>query len=435
MHRRNSKTFNILYVVIVIFVLIRAYYDYFVFLEMISLKSLTLVRSPLHSSSSFHSVLQNENEKKRLQFEKSIHCIDNYLIENENRKKNAVLLIKSAINFETNKVEREIEEHYKFLLNHTARMRREHPHKINGIRGEWLEQHWIKQFSQLPLSEFGGYVPLFVQWADYYVHYSNHYNEKILDKIVPVLRKDVLYVTVSSADPGILGLSVKYSLENISNVLVFSAGGVGHIPIPLLGVTQDFDTEFHEEIINKKINFETMFESGYFLHHQSFAGWLRNIRHEMNRIATNYSSINPSFVYLRYYGANWTEVLKRTMINLTPRGFGRTSFRLSEVIQKGYLFLNIYSDVEWTAYDNSPCSITNLGFSINISEYSNWLEGKKWNLHSKEYLKKKQQIFHCRNSHYTYEGVMNQIKSYLKNDFPTSLTCKYNQTTWKQERN
>lgn len=52
----------------------------------------------------------------------------------------------------------------------------------------------------------------------------------LAEKLTSWLRKDVIYLVVSQDDQGI-GSALAASFPNI---LVFSAGGFGHIPIPLI---------------------------------------------------------------------------------------------------------------------------------------------------------------------------------------------------------
>lgn len=410
-------------VFIVLFVVIKIIYEYNVVVDW------NYNRNIKQPNNNVAVLLQLQQQN----FERSVNCIARNI--KNNSSKASFLLLKSAINFKTNQTVKDVEDHYLELLNKTQRLRSEHSHRINGIRGDWLEQHWIR-LCKFPLLSFGGFVPIFVQWADFYVHYHDaKYDYRLLDKLVPLLRKDVVYVTVSSSAAGILGHSEKYSIENdLWNVLVLSAGGVGHVPIPLLGVDQRFDTELNEKIMKmnsqeKKTRGKLMMDQGVFHYTQSFVGWIRNIRNEMNQLTlafANNSITNKdkSFSYLRYYGENWTSVLEKTMINLAPRGYGRTSFRVAEIIQRGYLFLYIYSDLSWSVYDGSNCSYESIGYSVNISDYSSWLTTRQWNLTVEEYLEKKKRIVACRDSHYTYDGVMNQIWLFLNEPRKSDLVCK-----------
>ena len=104
--------------------------------------------------------------------------------------------------------------------------------------GLWIENLFIQHFIDKPFSTFNGIIPIFVQWSDYHLDYrasikSKYGREKteqeLYQPITAKIRKNVLYVIVSQANYGI-----KFFTLNYPNVLIFSAGGEGDIPIPLI---------------------------------------------------------------------------------------------------------------------------------------------------------------------------------------------------------
>ena len=80
-------------------------------------------------------------------------------------------------------------------------------------------------------------IPIFVQWSDYHLNYRSGISKPQREKtemelykpISDKFRKNVLYVVISQANYGIDFLRLNYP-----NVLIFSAGGEGDIPIPLI---------------------------------------------------------------------------------------------------------------------------------------------------------------------------------------------------------
>ena len=58
----------------------------------------------------------------------------------------------------------------------------------------------------------------------------------------------------------------------------------------------------------------------------------------------------------------WMDDISNTKFNLCPRGFGRTSYRMSEVIQMGRLPVYMFDDVPWLPYIGTNASIVNLGW-------------------------------------------------------------------------
>ena len=123
----------------------------------------------------------------------------------------------------------------------------------SGYCGMQVEDLWITTFGgraglshRLGLSNasapvgalratFGPYVPLFLPWnaLERQAWGSGHrYPRGLLEAVERTLRTDVLYVTVSQSDMGLFGGT---ALEGaFRNVLVLSAGGFGHVPLPLL---------------------------------------------------------------------------------------------------------------------------------------------------------------------------------------------------------
>lgn len=109
-------------------------------------------------------------------------------------------------------------------------------HSQAGYSGPWIENHFISHFIQKPLDYFHGMVPLFVQFVDMHV---NDFRTKVrpnptfkeaTNELIGLLRDDIVYVTVSQDDQGISSAL----LQAKPNILVLSAGGYGHIPIPLI---------------------------------------------------------------------------------------------------------------------------------------------------------------------------------------------------------
>ena len=183
---------------------------------------------------------------------------------------------------------KQLEQHYADLMDATEKYRRLPVHSKPDYNGMWIENHFIATFKDRPLSAFGGLVPLFVQWVDYalvlkdgnlrcglqlyrahscsshfqFIHRERHNITKVqyepghplyayeqpplppspscltppsscrhgtFRDFYDLLRRDVLYFTVSQDNHGITALSRRFR-----NILVFSAGGEGHVPLPLI---------------------------------------------------------------------------------------------------------------------------------------------------------------------------------------------------------
>ena len=102
--------------------------------------------------------------------------------------------------------------------------------------GPWIENIWIDHFMKKPLSYFSGMIPIFIQWTDIHVNFFAGNNASVPaygtlhENIVKLLRDDVIYVMITQDDEG-FGSRVANPRPNILSI---SAGGFGHIAIPLI---------------------------------------------------------------------------------------------------------------------------------------------------------------------------------------------------------
>ena len=149
------------------------------------------------------------------------------------------------------------------------------------------------------------------------------------EAISKILRDDVIYVTVVQDDEGLTS-----KLANLKpNILTLSAGGYGHIAVPLI------KGELRYNVPHK------------FSHDLSFLG---TVDHGFARssMLAKFENCSSQF-QMNYVGGTsnmWRKVIEVTKFNLAPRGFGRTSFRLAEIVQLGRIPVYLYDDYEWLPY-------------------------------------------------------------------------------------
>ena len=314
----------------------------------------------------------------------------------------------------------ELQAHFEDILNATSHLRFFPASKYASYSGPWIEDMWIKQFCcSRHVSEFGGLVPLFIQWNDLSKKRGDQGYANLTMELLSKLRKDVIYVTVSQNDDGIHP-SARYGFraQDTYNVLVLSAGGFGHIPLPLL--------------IREQLWVARNKSAQYLI---TFAGSIRRlsyVRKGMSR-ALKDRNLNCSFPRKVYQGANWAQAMRDSMLNLAPRGFGRTSFRLYEAIQMGLIPIYLWDDDEWLPYRNSPASVKNFGFSIHIDSFRGWLESICQNLaKDKNYLRLDERtalMKRYRDSYYTFEAVLQQLEYFFRNDCRSDLVCQRHPAT------
>ena len=102
-----------------------------------------------------------------------------------------------------------------------------------------------------------------------------------------------------------------------------------------------------------------------------------------------------------------------TKVNFAPRGFGRSSYRLSEIIQVGRIPMYLFSDYNWAPYQRTNISIDNFGYIIkNGSNAVNSIVDIIENLQEDDYNSKMKKLKNAR-EYYTYAGVIKQIEKFI----------------------
>jgi hypothetical protein len=266
--------------------------------------------------------------------------------------------------------------------------------------GPWIENHWIKHFnetafdSSLHLADtFGPYIPLLIPWVDIWFSGGSRpkFPQEFVKLVESLLRPDVLYITVSQNDGG---LAQNDGLRKLENVLVLSSGGIGHVPIPLL---KQEESRLEHDVPMK--------DRKWLL---SFAGTLTNgpIRKQMHE----YLEGKANETYTFYAGDDWRSVMKDSCVSLAPRGTGRTSYRLMEILQAGFIPVHIYSDIPWVPY---PKIFSNLGFSASIDNLPELLDILR-KMTVEDFEQREVTIESYRESHLSVKGIMEQIGLFMK---------------------
>lgn len=305
----------------------------------------------------------------------------------------------------------EAKQHFLDILHKTEHLRKCPHHSYHGYFGPRIENHWINYFlSKLELSNYnleeyfpGGVIPLFIQWVD-----CGHkkMTSEINHTLATLIRPDYLYVTVSQGAEG-LYLWKHYNAYP-ENVFVFSAGGHGHTPIPLLnGEKMSVLAEcggFNQTKCHYFTSFTGSFTTG-------------NFRKKYETVMRSFK-ISPASPYSKVLVARsspeWEGIMESSVVAMAPRGFGRTSFRLYEAIQKGVLPLHIFDDFEWLPYLGSGKEVHKFGYSVNINELVPVLQKLALDLKPSSVTERRNLMKSLRMSHYSYVGVINQISLYLK---------------------
>ena len=311
----------------------------------------------------------------------------------------------------------DLKSHYLEMLEITASLRGVEMSIYADYAGPWIENHWIASFCcDKAIESFGGLVPLFIQWTDVErIRGSKWLHDEDGKRFTSALRRDVIYVTVSQHDNGITpprrwGFQPDFTW----NILVMSAGGFGHIPLPL--IAKELDP------LPITPNPPNLFVFAGRFHH------FTDVRKRM-RQAIEDESQNFRFSHWLYSsGPKWKEVMASGKLSLAPRGYGRTSFRLVESMHMGLVPVYVYDDDEWLPYKYSDADLRLLGFSIQIDSFRSWVRriGNKLE-EDPDYLKldeRRAALARVRGSHYSYAGVMRQIKYFFSDSPLSDLHCQ-----------
>eukprot|EP00039_Didymoeca_costata_P024970 m.12001 g.12001 ORF g.12001 m.12001 type:complete len:667 (+) comp4568_c0_seq1:300-2300(+) len=298
-------------------------------------------------------------------------------------------------------------EHYHDIHNSLKRFYENvGPHCYAKYCGPWIENFFIRTFK--PRAEngtlqdtFGPFIPILIPWTDILQHGKGKYDKAFTDVLANKLRDNVAYITVSQNDRGL-----QWNAPN--NLIVMSAGGYGHIPVPLI-------MSVHEplQLDCKHDTYDTFI---------SYVGGLNHAPHNMrNRmhaaIERSAKALGVSYKY--FYGKDWMTVMDNSAFSLAPRGYGRTAFHLIEILQRGLIPIHVFLDIPWVPYSDL---FESFGFTTNLQDIPALLE-KLTAMTWKERLAMLKRIRHYRQTHFLPDGIMDQIKRFFKGNC-SDLVCQ-----------
>jgi hypothetical protein len=217
------------------------------------------------------------------------------------------------------------------------------------------------------------------------------------------LKPNYIYVTVSHNDDGIDGANNGSDLPK--NLLIFSQGGKGHIPLllwlsPLNSSQYPIPASYRDDIVFMG---------------SELTSWVRKPAIELIR---------------RYFGdrafvgesPKWAQVYASSKFILTPRGYGRNSYRLGEVLQMGMLPVYVYDDFVWLPYYDT-INWSSFAFVLKSKEVGGALPRIK-NVTVEEAREMRMRVRRLYETHFSPAAVMHQILDFLHFGFAKSdLRC------------
>lgn len=355
----------------------------------------------------------------------------------------------------------ELEAHYREMLVTTAAIRGIQPHNWAGYGGPWIENVFIAWAERANFSVFDTFyplVPLFVQSVDAcllsccngmagYPQADSAPAKALLNLLRTGLRRDVMYVMIVQSDNG-FGLCPDFPPEEdcaARNVLVLGSGGWGNVPLPLIKgfVAAESDTPP---------------SAGADYNRSSLLSFVGTDTHHARAVARDRLSaaLPGEGQFLLYNGGDWKAVVRDSALSLCPRGFGRTAFRMSELVQLGVPQLYVYDDISWAPYwdpqqpEGRPgrtdvWGANGLGVMSSLDGLAAAADrlcgdmlapgaapcaegarpaGPPFTVHANSRVARMAaRAGELAASHFTYEGVMQRIFEYLETPWDADLVC------------
>lgn len=301
--------------------------------------------------------------------------------------------------------------HYEYIsekINKSIR-NRFRQHSWMGYNGPWIEDLWMDMRNE-PFETFGPFVPLFVPWVGMWIINMGYYMMQYR-RILALLQPDFLYVTVNFNDDGVDGRDRSKTLLP-PNVLVISGGGNGHIPAFIyLNKTKPSDFP-----IATSYKYDMMFVGGI----------THPVRPQLIENYTNYLGD-------RFYnaeGKDWRELYPLSKFIAAPRGYGRNSYRMTEILLSGFVPVYIYSDIVWLPYYDS-LDWNSFSIVTHISKLNETVDRIR-NTTPEEVARMRRKIASLYDTHFTEAAMFNHIRLLLTGGFEKSdLRC----STFSSKRN
>ena len=300
------------------------------------------------------------------------------------------------------------------------------------MENQWIETHFMSQNrsgkkSRKRLAEdFGPFVPIFMPWTDLLNADSLEY-DKMIHTLRKSLRPDVAYITISQFWSGLVGRQYELSdqreiMKTIPNVLVVSAAGYGHVPIPhILRELKFLDGSVIKPMVKRDLLVS------FFGNHRTDRHRLRSrmeetVKKEAKTLGVKVDMHENS----REESDVWQRIAANSKVSLCPRGWGRTSYHLYEILHLGLIPIHVYYDMPWLPY---PDLYHKIGFSTDLDGLPKLL--KKINdMDLQELERMEERIRSLKATHFTHEGVLNQISRFMKNG-GSDLQCQKLPETWQ----
>lgn len=302
----------------------------------------------------------------------------------------------------TKEAKAHFDEIHNFLKSNYSNFRRP---KYFTCKGPFLENEFIKRFQKKPLSYFSPFIPIFFPWFTVYKNLLRQYPIHT-KKILNLLKPNYLYFVLSESDFGFTGNN-NFLQSLPSNVIVFSAAGMGHVAIPWIQCKQ-------KPLKQKNIE-----------HFLSFSGNPRSSV-ERKQILNVVRAVFGSDFYENRTN-DWEDVFSRSKFVLSPRGIAVSTYRTYEILRMECIPV-IYTDyIHWLPF-YPKLNWSRFSFLTNHQEFTRTAMKIKF-LSDEDYIEMKKALKIVSKKYFQWDGFFNQLDMFF-NGGDHSFTCSRTALTY-----
>lgn len=221
-------------------------------------------------------------------------------------------------------------------------------HTYQNYAGPWLEDFFFRFWLERRPATRVRYVPVF--WNILYQHIqTQRFTPRVAGRIHAAIRRlldetacgNGTFFTITDYDHPLWDWH-----DFPRNIAVFSGGGWGDVPLPLLKGSPPF-TSPPKDI------------------HLSFVGKLDGHSDATGVRGRMHAALRTHALFTQ--GPDWRSIMERSVFSLCPRGLGRASFRLYEALSVGSIPIYIWDDIEWLPY-RDRLDWSEFSLSVHIDE-------------------------------------------------------------------
>lgn len=242
---------------------------------------------------------------------------------------------------------------------------------------------------------FGPFIPLCFPWSSFK---AMGQLATAAEFVFAHIRPNVLYITVVWHDRGLDDYTVP-------NLMVMSMGGFGHVALPELRfpwpanqVNTTLGKPFHER--QYLASFMGSADKNTYFHsfRRSMCGVMRNM------------SVRKAFKFIGCEtSGQWIDIAKDSQVVLCPRGEGRNTLRLGEMMHMGLLPVVVYDDVPFVPY---PTIFPEIGWMARIDELPQLIDVLQ-SMSESDFAARRDRVLQLRSSHFDKDGVVRQVRLFL----------------------